>query len=1516
MTTAESGEGPSAEGETAAAAASPNEQPVVDETANEGIEAEAEGDEVREDSNEALPVRCPAIPTKPNEAEVEDHRKSHWPYRSWCDCCNEGRGLGEQRGKPGAGVHEIPIIGVDYFFITTGGIFLRKELEYALTDEGNQLLDDDRKKGTLVKCVLVRDYATKCVFAHVVPCKGLDEDDYTVKLAVSALTWLGHVRLILKSDGEPAILALVKRSLEVLKTSVEGLEGASPEQSHPKDSQSHGGTEVGIRNVRGMYRTHKLCLEKRLGRKIPADHPITTWLIEHVALLMNAIIVGLDGKTAWRRARGRDFNMTMFNIGEQVFYKQDAKGPQHDAEGNMGPRMLRGTFLGYNKFSNSYRIMNEQGDIVKGRGLNSRPLEERWDVKTLEELTITPWSVRRREQARSVQLGEPVERHAPPQGTPPSNPRRLKITMQVLKDYKLTDGCQQCRHVREFGEQKGGLAHSETCRKRILEAMAQSEAGRAKLERYELRIDRALAERVQEADEQRAREALPAATQAPRGPAPSSAAPDSVDTAPRRDESPSVEVDHEENPEADGGDDGMGDATPVAEPADPVAEDDIMMSPLTTVEEEYVNLLGMLGTQTNAFKRENRKAYNRIVSEIYSPPRVTRMASMLPSLKLLPGYAMDITTEDPDDRQPWDFDCAAKRDKARRLLREQKPLFLIGSPMCTAWCTWQRLNRLGRDPETCKRERIKACVRLDFVMELYQEQMDGGRFFLHEHPQGSASWEEASVQKLLEIEGVRRVQADQCQYNSEVKFGMHKGLPVKKPTGFLSNAPHLLARLEKRCSGHGGECSRRRGGRHAICEGKIAKEAAKYSDELCKAILRGMYDQMRASGIVRDHEVGLHAVTDDLKVQEEFKTRDPRFSGKFKDDLSGQVLRDDLVHEARAKEMQYFRSKGVWTKRPRREARHATGRPPISVRWVDVNKGDDLNPRYRSRLVARQLKAHDRSNNNYFAPTPPLEALRTVLSLAATKLKDWQPVCHPKSEDRMQISIMDISRAYFNAKTDTASPTYVSLPPEDADHEEKCGLLLRHMYGTRAAADGWQEEYSSFLVETLGFRQGLASPCLFKHGERSIALSVHGDDFTACGPKWQLDWFEEAMKQHYELTVQPRMGPAAEDGKEGVVLNRIIRWTDKGLEMEADPRQAEKLISECGLNGANSVATPGVRLSFEQVENDKPLPEKLHTAFRGSAARANYLAADRLDCQFSAKEICRWMSKPTESSWGSLKRLCRYLVGLPRMVHVYRWQSVDTIDVYTDTDWAGCPRTRKSTSGGCIMLGAHTIKTWSSTQSSISLSSGEAEFNGVVRGAGAGLGYRSLLKDLGQELPLRVWTDSSAALGICSRQGLGKLRHLDTHTLWIQQAVRAKQVELRKIAGEVNPADLFTKYSLSRDKLISLTKLFDSEYRGGRAASAATTRTTPGTRTTMAEADQLMEVIEEQDTVNDAEPIMPHRVFDKEQLDRDYPPLVVPEAVDAGDQQAAIEAEDPLLKAGEAEARRIMQAAEARGRRR
>ena len=158
----------------------------------------------------------------------------------------------------------------------------------------------------------------------------------------------------------------------------------------------------------------------------------------------------------------------------------------------------------------------------------------------------------------------------------------------------------------------------------------------------------------------------------------------------------------------------------------------------------------------------------------------------------------------------------------------------------------------------------------------------------------------------------------------------------------------------------------------------------------------------------------------------------------------------------------------------------------------------------------------------------------------------------------------------------------------------------------------------------------------------------------------------------------------------------------------------------------------------QQIEDEVTLVGAELTRFRGIAARANYLAADRPDMQYASKEICRHMSAPTCVSMLALKRLCRYLLGCRRLVYRFEWQTADTLDCYSDTDWSGCGRTRRSTSGGCLMLGSHTLKTWSSTQPSVTLSSGEAEFYGVVRAAGAALGHQSLLRDLDCEVPARV----------------------------------------------------------------------------------------------------------------------------------------------------------------------------------
>ena len=91
-------------------------------------------------------------------------------------------------------------------------------------------------------------------------------------------------------------------------------------------------------------------------------------------------------------------------------------------------------------------------------------------------------------------------------------------------------------------------------------------------------------------------------------------------------------------------------------------------------------------------------------------------------------------------------------------------------------------------------------------------------------------------------------------------------------------------------------------------------------------------------------------------------------------------------------------------------------------------------------------------------------------------------------------------------------------------------------------------------------------------------------------------------------------------------------------------------------------------------------------------------------------------------------------------------------------------------------------------------------------------------------LPLRLWTDSTAAIGVTSRQGVGKIRHLDTRTLWVQQAVRTGRLEVRKVKGTENPADLSTKHLPSAEKLKQLVELFGCRFEDGRAACAPTMR--------------------------------------------------------------------------------------------
>ena len=219
----------------------------------------------------------------------------------------------------------------------------------------------------------------------------------------------------------------------------------------------------------------------------------------------------------------------------------------------------------------------------------------------------------------------------------------------------------------------------------------------------------------------------------------------------------------------------------------------------------------------------------------------------------------------------------------------------------------------------------------------------------------------------------------------------------------------------------------------------------------------------------------------------------------------GESLDPNRVKAARAEEMDYVRKMNLYTKVPASECFKKTGKQPISVRWIDVNKGDSSNMNYRSRRVAWEINTHKR--DDLFAATPLLEALKIILSIT--------PSCN-----RGEVIMTNYtSRVFFNAKA--KREVYVQLPSEDTEpsKEPMCGKLNYSMYGTRDAARNWFEEYSQRLIDN-GFKQGVAIPCTFYHEGRAIRTYVHGGDYLSTWVPDSLLWLKSKLQEKYQVKTQ------------------------------------------------------------------------------------------------------------------------------------------------------------------------------------------------------------------------------------------------------------------------------------------------------------------------------------------------------------------------------------------------------------
>ena len=214
--------------------------------------------------------------------------------------------------------------------------------------------------------------------------------------------------------------------------------------------------------------------------------------------------------------------------------------------------------------------------------------------------------------------------------------------------------------------------------------------------------------------------------------------------------------------------------------------------------------------------------------------------------------------------------------------------------------------------------------------------------------------------------------------------------------------------------------------------------------------------------------------------------------------------------------------------------------------------------------------------------------------------------------------------------------------------------------------------------------------------------------------------------------------------------------------------------------------------------------------------RASYLSQDRCELQFAAKELARRMQQPNTKNMQALKRLVRFLKGSPRCPVVYNRQPEQPfVDVFSDSDWTGCTKTRRSTSSSYVMLSGHLVSS-ATTQNVVATSSGEAEFYALAKSASRALGAVVMAADLAKVVKPRVRLDATASKAIVSRRGVRRVRHFHTQVLWV--AAR-RELTIEKVTEIENPADMGTKH-LAQKEMHECMRRAGCRVMGGRSKLA------------------------------------------------------------------------------------------------
>ncbi|KAJ9539198.1 hypothetical protein OSB04_031931 [Centaurea solstitialis] len=470
------------------------------------------------------------------------------------------------------------------------------------------------------------------------------------------------------------------------------------------------------------------------------------------------------------------------------------------------------------------------------------------------------------------------------------------------------------------------------------------------------------------------------------------------------------------------------------------------------------------------------------------------------------------------------------------------------------------------------------------------------------------------------------------------------------------------------------------------------------------------------------------------------------------------ALRDPAWVSAMQEELAEFIKNNVWLLVPRPRKRTIIG-----SKWIFRNKLDEIGTiiRNKARLVAQGYRQEEGIDyDETFAPVARLEAIRLFLAFAAhMNFKVYQ---------------MDIKNAFLNGKLN--EEVYVAQPPGFVDPKfpDHVYKLNKALYGLKQAPRAWYDTLSTFLLSK-GFVRGKIDSTLFlkKYPKHILLVQIYVDDiiFGSTNPKL-CEKFELLMKSEYKMSMM---------GELTFFLGLQIKQSEKGIFINQG-KYVHEMLKKFDLTSCTPMKTPmAPPLTLDKDSKGKSVNV---TLYRGMIGSLLYLTASRPDIMLNPKNHLT-----------AVKRIFRYLKGTPNLGLWYSKDSGFDLTAYSDSDFAGCKIDRKSTTGGCHLLGGKLVSWTSKKQNSVSTSTAEAEYVAAGICCAQVLWLRNQLQDYDIQLSkIPIYCDNTSAIAIANNPVLhSKTKHIEVRYHFIRDHVMNGDIELHFVPTEYQLADLFTK---------------------------------------------------------------------------------------------------------------------------